>query len=233
LSEPQISQIRTLYERRIKNRTPVAYLINEAWFAGLPFYVDSRVLIPRSPIAELVKAKFKPWFKGKSVNSLLDLCTGSACIAIACAKEFPKTKVVASDLSPEALAVAKINVQKHNVSGQVQLLASDLFKVIPEQQFDIIVSNPPYVDARDLSTLPKEYCTEPQMALTGGKDGLILVDVILAQAKRYLSPNGILIVEVGNSIEALKKKYPHLPFQWVKFKNGEGEVFVLKASDLN
>jgi ribosomal protein L3 glutamine methyltransferase len=228
LTEKETKTIQLLYRRRVKERLPVAYLLKEAWFAGLSFFVDERVLIPRSPLAELIQNKFKPYLKTKKPLRILDLCTGSACIAIACAKAFPHTQIDAVDLSAEALVVAKINVEKHTLQRQVHLYQSDLFEALEaNQQYDVIISNPPYVDKKDMQVLPKEYQHEPSLALAAGDDGLSLIDKILKQAPRYLSPSGILIVEVGNSHLALRRKYPKLSFKWVRFKYGEGEVFVL------
>jgi ribosomal protein L3 glutamine methyltransferase len=229
LTAEQVKKIKALYRRRIKERLPVAYLLNEAWFGGLSFFVDERVLIPRSPMAELTHKKFKPYLKIKNPTTILDLCTGSACIAIACAKAFPKSQIDAVDISKEALAVAKINVEKYKLESQVHLYESDLFQGLdPNKKYDLIISNPPYVDLADMKDLPDEYQHEPALALAAGKDGLILVDKILQQANDYLTPDGILIVEVGNSHIALRRKYPKLPFKWVQFDQGEGEVFVLK-----
>ncbi len=230
LSLYEMTAIRNLYGKRIATRKPAAYLVNEAWFAGQKFYVDERVIVPRSPIAELIAAHFKPWIKLSQVKNILDLCTGSACIAIACAKQFPNAQVDASDISEAALEVAKINVEKH--SSSVHLYQSDLFKALPIKKYDIIISNPPYVDAEDMAALPQEYNAEPRLALAAGKDGLRLVDKILKQAKNYLSDEGILIVEVGNSEAALVAKYSQVSFVWLEFKQGGQGVFLLKAEDL-
>jgi ribosomal protein L3 glutamine methyltransferase len=236
LTAVQISQIKALYQQRIAKRIPAAYLLNEAWFCGLPFYVDHRVLIPRSPIAELIAKKFQPFSKATVVKAILDLCTGSACIAIACAKVFAEAKIDAVDISTSALAVAQINVAKYQLKKQVNLIESDLFDALPRKKYDIIVSNPPYVDAKAMATLPQEYRLEPSIALAAGKNGLLLVDKILRLAKEYFTPLGIIIVEVGNSAEALKKNYPSLPFIWLKLANREkdktAEVFLLHQRDL-
>ncbi len=233
LTTDEREQIVTLIERRIGERIPLPYLTNEAWFANLSFYVDERVLIPRSPLAELIESQFQPWIEPEDIYSILDLCTGSGCIAIACAKAFPAAHVVASDISTDALAVARINVQRHKVEQNVTLYDSDLFQAIPKQKFNIIISNPPYVDAEDMADLPKEYHHEPRMGLSAGEDGLDLVMRILQTATEYLDSNGILIIEVGNSEHALVDRFPGIPFTWLDFQHGGGGVFLLTAEQLS
>ncbi len=219
--------------QRVENRIPTAYLVHEARFADLSFYVDERVLIPRSPIAELILRDFSPWIEDtKRVNTILDLGTGSGCIAIACAYALPEVRIDAIDNSKDALAVAAINVAAHKLQGQINLIHSNLFQKLSSRLYDIIISNPPYVDAEDFASLPLEYQYEPAGALAAGKEGLDFIIKILRKAKQYLKEKGILIVEVGNSKKALIKRYPKLPFFWLEFENGDAEIFLLTQEQL-
>ncbi len=221
-----------LFEQRIEQRKPASYITNEAWFCGLSFYVDERVLIPRSPIAELINQQFSPWVDYDQVNNILDLCTGSGCIAIVCADAFEQAHVDASDLSADALAVAMINCENHLMEDRVSLIESDIFKNIPEKRYDIIVSNPPYVSVQEMSELSLEFDYEPDSALRAGETGLDIVLPMLSQANNYLTENGILVVEVGYSKPALEQALPQVPFVWLEFEYGGEGVFLLTANQL-
>lgn len=226
-----IARVEDLLQRRIQTRKPLAYLLNSAWFAGLEFYVDERVIVPRSPIAELIAREFSPWLTGPP-RRILDLCTGSGCIAIACARQFDDAHVDATDISADALDVAGVNRRKHGLEDRVTLIQADVFEGLPHRNYDIIVSNPPYVDAGAMADLPAEYRNEPALALAAGKDGTTIVRRILAGAPEYLSPEGILVCEVGDSEEALTAAFPAIPFVWLDFEFGGHGVFLLAAEDL-
>ncbi len=232
LTQEEKQTVVELIYRRVESRKPAAYLIREAVFCGLSFYVDERVLVPRSPIGELIEQQFSPWLDNLSVDRVLDLCTGSGCIAIACAHAFPEAQVDAVELSPEALAVAGINVERHQLEGRVQLIESDLFDQLPQNRYQLIVSNPPYVSQSEWQGLPAEYKAEPKMGLESGEDGLDCVARILRQAGDYLAEDGILVVEVGNSAGALRERYPEVPFLWLEFNRGGEGVFLLTASQV-
>ena len=225
-------QVVDILHRRILERKPSAYLTHEAVFAGFTFYVDERVLVPRSPIAELIEQRFEPWVDESQVFNVLDLCTGSACIAIACAYAFPDTQVDAVELSDDALAVARINIEKHQMQDQVFLHRSDLFNDLPPKSYDIIVSNPPYVSVAEWESLPEEFHQEPAIGFKGGDSGLDLVIRILAQAQNYLADNGILVIEVGATAETLQETFPHIPFYWLDFERGGDGVFLLTAGQV-
>lgn len=245
LLESEKEEFLALLERRINERIPTSYLLNLAYFCEKPFYVDERVLIPRSPIAELIRSGFAPYFSDAEANNLhalpnarsdrqpvriLDMCTGSGCIAIALAYAFPNAEVDATDLSKDALEVAAINVEHHNMQYQIALLESDLFEKIPaEHQYDLIVSNPPYVDAEDMADLPAEFLHEPELALAAGQDGLDLVKRMLAVAADYLTEDGLLVIEVGNSEWALRQNFNKIDFHWLQFQHGGSGIFALTA----
>lgn len=230
--ERALADLEALVRRRVRERVPVVYLTRRCWFAGLPMYVDERVLVPRSPIAELVEGRFRPWIDPARVRRIVDVGTGSGCIAIACAVAFPRARVDAADLSPEALEVARINVSAHGLARRVRTLRSDHFAGLGRGTYDIIVSNPPYVGRRELAGLPAEYRHEPRLALAAGRDGLDSVRVLLAQAHARLRPGGLLVVEVGNSERAVRRTWPRLPFTWLQFAHGGGGVFLLTREQL-
>lgn len=221
-----------LIERRVVERVPAAYLTGRAWFAGLEFSVNPHVLVPRSPIAELVEAGFDPWIDSERVGRVLDLCTGSGCIGIAAATYLPDADVDLVDISPEALAVARRNVERSGIGERIRVLESDLFAALTGSQYDVIVSNPPYVSRLEFAALPAEYHNEPELGLLGGEDGLDIVIRILSDAARYLTEGGILIVEVGNSAPALERRLPDVPFTWLEFERGGEGVFLLPREQL-
>ncbi len=223
----------SLYQQRIEQHKPAAYITNEAWFCGLSFYVDERVLIPRSPMTEIIQRQFSMWIAPDRVENILDLCTGSACIAIACAYAFEQAQVDASDISAEALAVAEINRKNHALEDRLNLIESDIFESIPDKRYQVIISNPPYVSTQEMKQLPEEFEHEPgALALAAGERGMDIVLPILLRAKDFLSEDGILIVEVGYSRPLLEQELPEVPFFWVDFEYGGDGVFVLTAEQL-
>lgn len=227
----QISACNELLTRRISERMPAAYLTGRAWFAGHEFVSDQRALVPRSPLAEFIVENFYGLLDGIHQPAVLDLCTGSGCIAIACAHALPDSVVHASDLSPQALALARENICLHDMKQRIGLFEGSLFEPITER-YDLIISNPPYVDAKDMDAMPAEFSHEPAMGLAAGDDGLDLVHIMLQQAADHLSENGYLIVEVGNSWQALLDAYPLLDFNWLEFDQGGDGVFMLEREQL-
>jgi ribosomal protein L3 glutamine methyltransferase len=232
LDAAAIKTARDLVERRINERLPAAYLTHRMWFAGHEFYVDERVLVPRSPIAELIHAQFQPWSEPTKIKRVLDIGTGSGCIAIACALAFPEARVDAADISADALAVTRINIERHQVQVRMRAVQSDVFSGVGNERYDLIVSNPPYVSHAEMDELPQEYLREPELGLRAGADGLDIVRRILAEAEAHLEPHGVLVVEVGDSEVVLADAYPTVPFIWLEFEFGGGGVFVLTAQQL-
>lgn len=232
VSSEEAAVITRLFDRRINERLPAAYLTGETWFAGFKFSIDQRVLVPRSPIAELIETQFQPWLITPPM-SILDLCTGSGCIGIACAHYFPEANVTLSDISTDALAVANKNVSLHQLNHRVSAVHSDLFAGLGSQRFDLIVSNPPYVDANDLASMPNEYDHEPEIGLSSGDDGLDFTRQLLLDAAEHLNEQGTLIVEVGNSWSALEDTFPQVPFMWLDFERGGHGVFLITAEQLS
>ena len=226
------ARIDALLERRIKERIPLAYLTHRSFFAGLELYVDERVLVPRSPIAELILQRFRPWVNARRVRRILDVGTGSGAIALACAVAFPKARVDAVDVSAAALQVARRNRRRFGLQERVRMLQSDHFDAVEGCRYDIIVSNPPYVGRAEMRSLPREYAHEPRVGLASGVDGLDSVRAIFAAASRHLSRNGILVVEVGNTEDTLLRTFARMPFVWPEIAMGGGGVFLLRAEDL-
>lgn len=232
LNNNEVELLEKLTTERIETHKPVAYLLNEAWFAGHRFYIDERALIPRSLIGEYILEQFQPWVDINKVHSVLDLCTGSGCIAIATALEFPDAKIDATDISTDALAVAKQNVADYSLADRVNLIQSDLFEALEGKRYDLILCNPPYVPQSSMEQLPAEFNHEPSLALKADDDGLAIVKIILGTASHYLNDGGILIVEVGEIRDAVDERFPNNPFTWLAHESGEEAVFLLSKKDL-
>lgn len=231
VSAPEAARIRAIARRRTRERIPLAYLLGEAWLDGRTFHVDRRVIVPRSYISELLRTRLRPW-RARPVRRALDLCTGSGCLAILTALAFPRAHVDACDLSRAALAVARKNVSRYRLKEQIRLVHSDLFAALADERYDLIVTNPPYVDARAMRKLPDEYRHEPEMALAAGRDGLDLVRRILQDAAAHLTPRGLLVCEVGDARRALERAYPQVPFLWPQTSDPHGCVFVLEREQI-
>ena len=233
LTHGESEQVQAVIERRVKDRLPAAYLTHEAWLGEHRFYVDERVIVPRSFIAELLREQLAPWIENPdAVTSALDLCTGSGCLAILAALAFPHAEVDAVDLSQDALDVAARNVSDYGLQDRVELVESDLFAALKGRSYDLIISNPPYVNAASVAALPPEYQAEPALALGSGEDGLDATRQILADAKAHLNPGGLLVVEIGHNRDVLEAAYPTLPFTWLDTESGDQFVFMLRREDL-
>jgi ribosomal protein L3 glutamine methyltransferase len=233
LGQSDNAAIYALLKSRIVTRKPAAYLVNEAWFAGYPFYVNEHVLVPRSPLAELIAGQFYPWVDASKVKSIIDIGTGSGCIAIACALYLAHCTVDAVDIDEQALSLTQKNIQRHQLQDRVKMIKSDLFSQVPVKAYDIIISNPPYVSEAEYADLPVEYHREPKLGLTAGIDGLDCVRQMLRDAGKYLAEGGVLIVEVGNSQTALEDAFPEVPFTWLEFEHGGSGVFLLDKQQID
>lgn len=231
LTRSEREKIAELVLKRVQTRLPLPYITHQAWFCDLPFYVDERVLIPRSPFAELIKQRFSQYLDDEPAH-ILDMCTGGGCIAIAMAYAFEEATVDAVDISDDALAVADFNIQEHDLADRVYPIQSDLFAALSGQKYDLIVSNPPYVDAEDMADLPAEFHHEPELALAAGDDGLELVDIMLKQAPDYLNEGGWLLVEVGNSMVHMETRFPGLNVEWQTFEHGGSGIFAVSKAEL-
>ena len=233
LNYSQQSAVKELAERRIKTRKPLAYLVNQTWFAGHEFYIDERTIIPRSYLGEWIPGRFEPWLGRTPIKAVLDLCTGSGCIAVAVALAFPEAEVDATDISTAALDVAAINIERHALGQRIRLLQGDLFHAISEAvRYDLIICNPPYVSDQTIVSLPQEHSFEPRLALAGGRDGLDFVHRVLTEARRYLKKTGRLFMEAGNAA-AVEKTWSSVPFTWLTSLTGESAVLTLTAAELN
>lgn len=233
LTPAERGEVLNVIQRRVEQRIPAAYLTHEAFLGDYSFYVDERVIVPRSFIAELLRQQLAPWIaEPEAIAQVLDLCTGSGCLAILCADAFPNATIDAVDLSPDALAVAERNVTDYELASRISLIESDLFAKLSGRRYDLIISNPPYVDAESVAALPAEYLHEPKLSLGSGQDGLDVTRVILKHAAEHLTENGILIVEIGHNRDILEAAYPKLPFTWLDVTAGDQFVFMLHRNDL-
>lgn len=233
LTSPERQQLLDILQQRVEKRLPAAYLTHEAWLGDFKFYVDERVIVPRSFIAELLEEQLDPWVREPDdIETVLDLCTGSGCLAILAALSFPAAQVDAVDISADALAVASRNVHDYQLDDCVNLIQSDAFAALAGRQYDLIISNPPYVDGPSVRALPAEYLCEPELALGSGEDGLDFTRLILKEAKRHLKPGGLLVVEIGHNREVLEAAYPNLPFTWLDTRAGNQYVFMLREEEL-
>ncbi|MDO9054692.1 MAG: 50S ribosomal protein L3 N(5)-glutamine methyltransferase [Gallionella sp.] len=233
LTDSELGEVLNIIQRRVEQRIPAAYLTHEAYLGEYRFYVDERVIVPRSFISELLRSQLSPWItEPEAISSVLDLCTGSGCLAILAADSFPNAQIDAVDLSPDALAVAARNVSDYQLPERINLIESDLFTHLTGRQYDLIISNPPYVDADSVATLPQEYLHEPKLSLGSGNDGLDATRIILEKAAEHLTDNGILIVEIGHNRDILEAAYPNLPFTWLDVAAGDQFVFMLHRNDL-
>ena len=233
LTQTELDRVLAVLQRRVSERVPAAYLTQEAWLGEHRFFVDERVIVPRAFIAELLRDQLVPWITNPtSVHSVLDLCTGSGCLAILAALVFDSAKVDSADLSVDALAVAAINVDEYALNDQIELVYSDVFEGLRGRTYDLILSNPPYVDAESVASLPPEYLHEPPLALGSGQDGLDVVRRILAQARQHLNPAGALVVEIGHNRERIEAAFPHLSFTWLETSAGDQHVFLLRCEEL-
>ncbi len=226
------ASVAQLIRQRIESRKPLAYLIGEAWFAGHPFFIDERAIVPRSHFSDLIQDGFGPWISPHQLHRALDLCCGSGCIALALALAFPQLQVDAADIDSAALQVAEVNIERYRLNGRINVIQSDLFAGLAKEKYDLIICNPPYIAMSLIDQLPDEYLHEPRHAFAGGSDGLKFVRQILAQAERYLTDNGTLLIELGDNADALENAYPHVPFLWLTSRSGQSVVMLLSRQDL-
>ncbi|MEO8417997.1 MAG: 50S ribosomal protein L3 N(5)-glutamine methyltransferase [Methylophilaceae bacterium] len=232
ITEQERRHLAHLIERRVTERTPTAYLVREAWLKGFKFYVDERVIVPRSFIAELLEESLAPWIEfPEMVESAADICTGSGCLGILLAHAFPDAAIDVVDISPDAISVANINIANYGLQEQVQAIQSDMFTALKGKTYDLIISNPPYVDAPSMATLPQEYRNEPQLALGSGLAGLDHTHTLLREAPKHLNEGGLLVVEIGHNRDALLEAYPDLPFTWLEVDAGNEFVFLIARED--